>query len=104
MQFLTIGMDTSYQQRLFCHYFMCPDEEHHFNGYSRDDGYFISFEILSSSPICECTVMRIAMSERLSWSHPCVTTSVFAVLDDGSMSAWMTEEEVDRDVSRLLEN
>lgn len=96
-------MDPPYHQRLFSHYFLGPDEEHHFNGYSRDDGYYISFAVLSNSPVCECTVIHIAMSERVSWRHPCVTTSVFAVLDNGCVTAWMTEDEVDRDVGLLLE-
>lgn len=96
-------MDSLYHQRLFCHYFMSPEQEKHYDGICREDGYFISFKVLGSSLICDSTVMRITMSERMSWIHPCVTTSVFAVMVDGGVSAWLTESEVDCEVSRLLE-
>lgn len=93
----------SYHQILFCNYILC-EEEPRFNGCCRDDGYFISFNVVDASPACDTVVMRVDMSERMSWHDPCVTTRMWAVVADGVLSAWMTADELEQGVSRLQDD
>lgn len=95
-------MDDVYRRTLFSHYILCAADPL-YNGCCREDGYFISFAVLDTSAMCEAQVMHVAVTERMSWCQPSVTTRMWAVVVDGDVSAWMTDEEVDVDLKRVLD-
>lgn len=80
----------AYHRSMFCRYML--DLNSTSNGFCLDDGYFIRFHVVAVEQRGESICLRIFLLERQCWDQASVPSFVWAILSEGQISTWMTED------------